>query len=98
MILLAAVTYFVNNSKGNQLEIGYTSVSIALVTFIGIFCYHILQQLRHTKLWKKVPKLNLKFKKLNTNPALNNLNNSINDSTESANLDQLREPWLEDLL
>ena len=27
---------------------------------------YISQQLRHTKLWKKVPKLNLMFKKLNT--------------------------------
>ena len=64
------------------------------VTFIGILACHIFQQLRQTKLWMKVPKLKLKLKKLNTN----NLNDPIKNSTESVNLDQLREPWLEDLL
>ena len=68
-ILAAANTYTrshnVNRSRENQLEVGYTSVSIALITFIGILAYHIFQQLSHTKLWKKVPKLNLKFNKLN---------------------------------
>ena len=98
VIVLAAATSYVNHSGGNQLAVGYTSVTIALVSFIGILAYHIFQQLRHTKLWKKVPKLNLNFKKLNTKPAVNNLNNPFNNSIESANLDQLREPWLEDLL
>ena len=81
-----------------SLPVGYTFVIIALATFIGIFAYHVFQQMRHTKLWKKVPKLNLELKKLNTKQAVNNLNNPINDPTESVNLDQLREPWLEDLL
>ena len=99
LTLLAAATYHVKVSKGNQLAVGYTSVSIAfatfLATFIGILANHIFQQLRHFKLWKKVPKLNLNFKKLNTKQVENN---SINDPAESVNLDQLREPWLEDLL
>ena len=98
LTILAAATYHVKLSKGNQLAVGYTSMSIALVTFITILIYHIFLQVRHTKLWKKVPKLNLKFNKLNTMQAVNNLNNPINDPTESVNLDQLREPWLEDLL
>ena len=98
LTILAAATYHVKLSKGNQLAVGYTSMSIALVTFITILIYHIFLQVRHTKLWKKVPKLNLKFNKLNTKQAVNNLNNLINDPTESVNLDQLREPWLEDLL
>ena len=98
LIILAAATFFVNHSGGNQLAVGYTSVIIALATFIGILAYHIFQQLRHTKLWKKVPKLNLKFNKLNTKQVVNNLNNPINDLIESTNIDQLREPWLEDLL
>ena len=85
-------------SKGNKIAVGYTSVSIALVTFIGILTYHILQQLGHTKLWKKIPKVNFNFKKLNNREAVDNLNNHINDPTGSVNLNQLREPWLEDLL
>ena len=95
VILLAAATYYVKLLKGNQLAVGYTSVTIAFVTFIGILAYHMSQQLRHTKLWKKMPKLNMKFKKLNTKKAVNN---SVNDPTESVNLGQLREPWLEELL
>ena len=106
LIMLVGTTYYVNLSEGNQLAVGYTSVSIALVTFIVILGYHIFQRLRHTKLWKKVPKLNFEFKKLNvklnkkpnTKQAVNNLNTPIDDVTESVNLDQLREPWLEDLL
>ena len=94
-IILGAATYHVNQSGASQLAVGYTSVSIALGTFVSIFAYHIFQQLRHTKLWKKVPKLNLKFKKLNTKQKVDN---HMNDPTESANLDQLRESWLEDLL
>ena len=55
--------------------------------------------MRHTKLWKKVPKL--EFKKLNnkleTKQTKDNPNNPIDDRTESINFDQLREPLLEDL-
>ena len=98
LIMLAAATYYVEVSKGNKLAVGHTSVSIALVMFIGILTYHILQQLGHTKLWKKIPKVNFNFKKLNNREAVDNLNNSINDPTRSVNLNQLREPWLEDLL
>ena len=94
LIMLAAATYYVEISKGNKLAVGYTSISIALVTFIGILTYHILQQLRHTKLWKKMPKVNFKFKKLNNREAVDNLNNLINDSTESVNLNLNLIAWL----
>ena len=35
LIILAAVTSYVDRSQGNQLAVGYTSVSIALTTFIA---------------------------------------------------------------
>ena len=95
LIMLAAATYYVKLSKGNQLAVGYTSVIIAFGIFMVILTYHIFQQLRHTKLCKKVPKLNLELKKLNAKQTVNNV---ISDPTESVNLDQFREPWLEDLL
>ena len=98
LIVLGVATYHIKLSGGDQLAVGYTSVSIALVSFTAILTYHIFQQLRHTKLWKNLPKLNLKLKKLKTKQKVHNLNNPVNDPTESANLDQLREPWLEDLL
>ena len=98
LTILASATYHVKVSNGNQLAVGYTSVSIAFATFIGILTYHIFKQVRHTKLWKKVPKLNLEFNKLNTKQVVNNLKYPINDPTKSVNPDQLHEPWLEDLL
>ena len=97
LIMLVGTTYCVKLTEGDQLAVGYTSVSIALVTFIGIISYHIFQQMRHTKLWKKVPKLNLKLNKLNTKQAEDNLNNP-NNNPKAANFNQLREPLLEDLL
>ena len=62
LIILGAATYYVDQIKGNKLPVGYTSVSIALVTFTGILAQHIFQQLRHTTLWKKIPKLNMKLR------------------------------------
>ena len=34
-------TVYVNYSGGNQLAVGYTSVTIALVTFIGILVFQL---------------------------------------------------------
>ena len=98
LIILVGATHYVKISEGNQLAVGYTSVSIALATFTSILAFHIFQQVRHTKLWKKVPKLNFKVKKLSMKEAENiNLENPTNNA-KAANFDQLREPWLEDLL
>ena len=78
-ILAGATMYtrFLNRSgdQSSQRAVGYTSVSIALITFIAILAYHIFQQVRNTKLWKKVPKLNLKLNKLNIKQAVNDLIN-----------------------
>ena len=93
LIILAAATYHVQLSGGDQLAVGYTSVSIALVTFIGILAYHIFQQVRHTKLWKKVPKLNLKCNNLKVT-----FNQVVNKPMDNPTMkfDQLRESLLED--
>ena len=105
LIVLIGATYYIHiaffadplkseqNKIANQLAAGHTSVSIALATFIGILAYHIFQQLRHTKLWKKVPKLNMKIKKLN----IDSMGNFAEDTTESGEFDELREPLLDDL-
>ena len=105
LIILVGATYHVkltyvkDHEKfvENVLAVGYTSVSIALVTFVGILAYHIFQQVRHTKLWKKVPKLNMKLNnRLNTKEAEEKLNNLTDDTTESGRFNQLREPLLDD--
>ena len=41
LIILAGSTMYVNHSGGNQLAVGYTSVIIALVTFIGILAFQL---------------------------------------------------------
>ena len=41
LIILAGSTMYVNHSGRNQLAIGYTSVIIALVTFIGILAFQL---------------------------------------------------------
>ena len=41
LIILVGATSHVNYSKGNQLAVGYTSVSIALITFIGILVFQL---------------------------------------------------------
>ena len=97
LTILSAATYYVDQMYGNKFAVWYTSVTIALVTFIAILAYHVFQQLRQTNLWKKVPKPKLGFKKLNTKQAEYNLNNPINNPM-AEDFDQLREPWLEDLL
>ena len=98
LIVLSVATYHIKLSRGNQLAVGYTSVSIVVITFIGLLFYHIFQQLRHTKLWKKMPKVNMEIlnKKLNTEQ---DEYNPINDSTEFGSLrfDRLRESLLDDL-
>ena len=81
-----------------QLAVWYTSVSIALITFIGILAYHIFQQLRHTKLCKKIPKLKLTDKKVSFQQDANNNPTSVaaaNDP-EVQHFTRLREPLLDD--
>ena len=56
LIILGGATYHAKLIGGNQLTVGYTSVSIALATFFAIRTYHIFQQVRHTKLWNRVSK------------------------------------------
>ena len=100
LIVLGVTTYHVKLSGGSQLAVGYTSVSIAAITFIGILTYHIFQQLRHAKLWRKASKLNLQFKKLNKklNTKQEEYNQNFDEDTiGSGRFDQLRESLLDDL-
>ena len=90
LIILAAATMHINISQGNQLAVGYTSVTIALVTFIGILAYHIFQQVRATELWKKIPKMNCN---LNFNHAVIR---PVNNAEVVEDFSKLREPLLED--
>ena len=96
LIILVGATFYVNHSGGNQLAVGYISVSIALITFIGILAYHIFQQMRSTKLWKKMPKLKLKSNRQYTVQVVNECVDSIT-LKEIADFSRLCETLLEDL-
>jgi len=41
LIILVGATSYAKRAGGNQLAVGYTSVSIAFATFIGILIYHL---------------------------------------------------------
>jgi len=86
LLILVVATYHVKLSGGNQLAVGYTSVIIALITFIVILAYHIFLQVRDTKLWKKIPKLRSKWNK----------NHVVNQLQPIDNSEVLCEPLLED--
>ena len=88
LIILAAATMYVNHSGGNQLAVGYTSVTTALLELIGILTYHIVKQLRHTELWKKISKLNINY--------VRHTEINANNQEEVEESNQLREPLLED--
>ena len=100
LTILVAATYHVNHSKGNQYAAGYTSVSIALITFIGILTYHIFQQLKHTKLCKKVSELNMddniKEFHQSKNENISESDSMNNPTVTYTDIAELREPLLED--
>ena len=95
LIILFGATSYVDHSSRNQLAVGYTSVSMAFATFIGILAYHIFQQLRSTKLWKKVPKLRLNLKS-NRQNIIEAENKPANSVPAVGDISELCESLLED--
>ena len=57
--VLATGTLYVRSVGGRQEILAYTSLSIALITFLGILIYHVLTQIRGSHVWKEIiwPKL-----------------------------------------
>ena len=54
LTILAVATLFISASGGNQNAVTFTSVGIAFATFTGIVIYHSVQQLKGTRLWRRV--------------------------------------------
>ena len=103
LTILTAATMYTNclatdrsaDRNYKQLAVGYTSVTIAFITFIVILAYHIFQQVKHTKLCKK---LKLTDKKMSFQQDANNDRTSVAvaNSPEVEGFTRLREPLLED--
>ena len=57
--LLAAATHHMRLAGGSQAAVVYTSVSVALVTFVGIVCYHAYLQLKDREITNRVLKVKI---------------------------------------
>ena len=54
LAIIAAATLYTHLSGGNQNAVTFTSVGVAFATFTGIVIYHSIQQVKDTRLWKRV--------------------------------------------
>ena len=54
LTILAVATLYIRPSGGNQNAATFTSVGIAIATFTGIVIYHSVQQIKGTRLWRRV--------------------------------------------
>ena len=52
--ILAVATLYIRLTGGNQNAATFTSVGIAFATFTGIVIYHSVQQIKGTRLWRRV--------------------------------------------
>ena len=85
LIILAAATFFVNNSGGEQLAVGYTSVSIALATFMGILAFQltgITQYLKRKCTTSKVAIRNLQKAEVEPSSPTGSLSDRLNNPEE----------------
>ena len=51
--VLASATLYVRSVGGRQDILAYTSLSIAFTTFLGILIYHVLTQIRVSRVWRE---------------------------------------------
>ena len=54
MVILCLASLYVRSTGGNQNAVTSTSVGMAFATFIGIVIYHSVQQIKGTRLWKRL--------------------------------------------
>lgn len=54
LLLTAVVTLFTRHTGGNQQAVAHIFVSLALVGFIGILCYHLFLKLKFCSAWTKL--------------------------------------------
>ena len=50
--ILSAATAYVEKNGGNQMAVTYTSVGVAMITFIGVLIYHIYKLITSTQVWR----------------------------------------------
>ena len=50
--ILSAATAYVEKNGGNQMAVTYTSVGVAMITFIGVLIYHMYKLITSTQAWR----------------------------------------------
>ena len=56
LVMLCAATYYCQLLGGKQEVVGYTSLGVAFLTFVGILIYHLHMQVKDTAFGKKLSK------------------------------------------
>ena len=54
LTILAVAILYIRPSGGSQNAATFTSVGISFATFVGIVVYHSVQQIKGTRLWRRV--------------------------------------------
>ena len=104
LVVLAAATYHVRDTRGDQAAATFTLLSIVFIQFIGIVVFHVYLQIRSMEVWKKMAKESIDIT-LGRSPS-----DVSNQNTETATEEklcpvpervttsfvELREPMLED--
>ena len=54
LAILSLASFYIRSTGGNQKAATSTSVSIAFATFIGIVIYHSIEQIKGTRLWRRL--------------------------------------------
>jgi len=96
--ILSAATLYTRQGDGNQVTVAYTSVTASLITFAGIFIYHIFTAIKNSRFLKQRQNHLIRMANIPQE------NDSSSDSDTGENkpvqcqvllFDELREPVLE---
>ena len=90
--ILAGASYYVRLSGGNQEVVTYLSIGIVLTEFVGIVIYHVIIQLKHTAVVKRiiVPTM-VKVLQRDENGKEKAKKDDIKDDTEMDDVDRAKE-------
>ena len=91
--MLAAATYHVRLSKGNQAAVMYTSIAAAFLTSVGILLYHIYLRLREFTLWQSLIKF-IRCRR-NDNALGGEADSCYSNQAPSTSYIELREPFVD---
>ena len=102
LVVLAAATYHVRVTGGDQAGATFTLLSVAFITFVGCVVFHIYLQVRKTDMWKKMAKESFELKDSlplgysNQNAKIEEKMSHDSKARVTKSIVELREPLLED--